>query len=314
MENAGASVLAAGNHMAPSKVVKLLQDFSVNVLTGDGSQIVSVVHYISTMSSAERDNIKLDKIIYTSEGLTSVQKSHILEVLGPVKICSILGSAEAGPYGASNPDLISGDPVSNYGDFIIDTRMTLIEILPLSLAEGDRIPDTLPEGETGVIAQTSLTRLRNPVVRYLTGDVGSLHPLPHKTRDLIPEAHRPYMRVLRLQGRDGRFSFSWEGYDFEFENVRAFMAEPDLGVLQWQIIMDKMEPSKETSLEVRVLSSRRGGDEQVVIDRLNKFFYIYELNKHKFQITLVEDVAGFELSQTGRKVIKFIDVVEGRRC
>ncbi|KAF6804232.1 hypothetical protein CPLU01_16070, partial [Colletotrichum plurivorum] len=89
MENAGASVLAAGNYITPSQVVRILQDFSANVLSGDGSQIVSVIHHISTMPSAERDKIKLEKVIHTSEGLTAAQRSHIYAVLGPVKICSV---------------------------------------------------------------------------------------------------------------------------------------------------------------------------------------------------------------------------------
>lgn len=87
--------------------------------------------------------------------------------------------------------------------------MTLIKILPLDYTEGQSvaIPDLLPEGETGVIAQTVLTRLRNPVVQYITGDVGSLHPLNEKARPLISTSDLPYFRVLRLQGRDRRFSF-----------------------------------------------------------------------------------------------------------
>ncbi|KAL0943349.1 uncharacterized protein CTRU02_201235 [Colletotrichum truncatum] len=304
MENAGASVLAAGNHVAPSRTVQLLQDFNVNVLMGDGSQVLSVVHHISTMTTG-REKIKLDKIIYTSEGLSAGQKSHIHRVLGPVEICSILGSAEAGPYGVSSPNLTPSDSTSDYSDFIIDTRMTLVEILPLSFPDGD-IPNPLPEGETGVIAQTSLTRLRNPVVRYLTGDIGSLQPLPEQALSLIPEAHQPYMRVLRLQGRDQRFSFMWDGYDIEFKKLSTVMADPVLEILQWQVILDKMEPSTETSIELRVLSSRSEGKE-IVVNRLEEFFWIYSSNKHKFRVTFVNDVTEFELSKTGRKVTKFVD-------
>ncbi|KAF6806144.1 hypothetical protein CPLU01_15928, partial [Colletotrichum plurivorum] len=261
--------------------VRILQDFSANVLSGDGSQILSVTHHISTMPSAERDKIKLEKVIYTSEGLTAAQRSHIYAVLGPRQGRALRGSSS---------DLIPSDPASSYADFIIDTRMTLIEILPLSFTDGDAIPDILPEGETGVIAQTSLTRLRNPVVHYLTGDIGSLRPLPEEAQSLIPEAQRPYMRVLRLHGRDHRFSFSWDGFDIEFEKLSTVMAEPELGVLQWKVILSKMEPSKETLLELRVLSSRRDGDEEVVTRRLKAFCYVYEYNKHKFRVTLVKDV------------------------
>ncbi|KAF4458128.1 hypothetical protein F53441_63 [Fusarium austroafricanum] len=188
LENAGASVLAGGCAMAPKKVISLLQDFHVNVLTGDASQVVSIIHHIFTLPSTERDKIKLSKIVYTSEILTAAQKKHIYTVLGPIKICSILGSAEAGPYGVGNPDLTGGDSAADYEDYIFDARMTLFEILPLSCAEGGLSSECLPQGQKGMIAQTSLCRLRNPLVRYMTGDIGSLHPLPIKAQTHIPES------------------------------------------------------------------------------------------------------------------------------
>ncbi|KAF9873893.1 hypothetical protein CkaCkLH20_08627 [Colletotrichum karsti] len=308
MENAGASVLAAGNHLHPSKVAEMLRDFNANVLSGDGSQVMSVVHHISMMSSTEREGIHLNKIIYTSEGLTATQRSYINTILGPVKICSVLGSAEAGPYGVNNPDLTSNDENShlNHTDFVFDTRMIIIEILPLSHKEGDPVPNTLPEGAAGMIAQTSLTRLRNPVVRYLTGDVGSLHSLSPEAQSRIPEEHRRYMRVLRLQGRDQRFSFMWDADDVEFDKLSVVMADPALGVLQWQVILSTMQPSKEVALELRVLRGNRGS-EALVVKRLKEFFYVYEPNEHKFQITFLDGMSGFELSRTGQKVVKFID-------
>ncbi|TEA22074.1 hypothetical protein C8034_v006343 [Colletotrichum sidae] len=306
MENAGASVLAAGNYMTAEQVAQLLQDFSVNILMGDANQVVSVIHHISTMTKG-RGNIKLDKIIYTSEGLIAAQKEHIHEILGPVKIYSVLGSAEAGPYGVSSPDLTPDHAGEDYADFVVDTRTMLVEVFPLSYVEGDPLPDNVPDGETGIIAQTSLMRLRNPVVRYLTGDIGSLHALPEKAKALIAEADRPFMRILRLNGRDRRFSFLWDGYDIEFEKLSVVMAEPQLRVLQWQVILDKLEPSKEVALELRVLGAAPGKSETVVVDRLRDFFWIYSSNEHKFRVTFVSGVSGFELSQTGRKVVKFVD-------
>lgn len=306
MENAGASVLTAGNYMAPEKVVQLLQDYHVNVLTGDGSQVVQIVHYISTLGTA-KNKINLNKIIYTSEALTTTQKAYVHEVLGAVKIFSILGSAEAGPYGASNPDLTENDPASPYADFIIDARMTLMEVLPLSSAESGRVPSILSEGETGVIAQTSLTRLRNPVVRYLTGDVGSLRPLPERAQKIIPQADLPYLKILRLHGRDSRFSFPWDGQYIEFEGLKAVMSESGLGILQWQAILDKMEPSKEALLEIRLLCSQLVENSQCAVDRIRDFLCVDSSNDHRLEITFVKDMMGFELSQTGRKVIRFID-------
>jgi phenylacetate-coenzyme A ligase PaaK-like adenylate-forming protein len=216
MENAGASVLAGGHHMASERVVELLAGLRINVLTGDGSQMIQIASQVSTLAASERQKLKLDKVIYTSESLTEAQKAYLSKVFGnAVKIYSVLGSAEAGPYGVSNPDISSPiETSSGTTDFLIDTRETLIEVFPLSSiddAAGSQIRAPLPEGQVGVIAQTSLTRLRHPLVRYLNGDIGSIHALPERTDATIPEADRSYLRILRLQGRDTRFSFTWNG-------------------------------------------------------------------------------------------------------
>ncbi|KAJ4011207.1 hypothetical protein NW766_007845 [Fusarium irregulare] len=309
MENAGASVLAAGN-ITPSRAVQWLQEFSANVLTGDGSQIVAVVHHISTLKEG-REKIKLNKIIYTSEGLTVAQRAHILEVLGPVKICSILGSAEAGPYGANTPELTPTEPGAAYSDFVFDTRMILIEILPLDYDEtkGDAAPETLPEGETGVIAQTVLARLRNPVVRYINGDIGSIHPLPKECHSRIPQNDLPYLRILRLHGRDQRFSFTWDGFDTRFDTLATVLSKEEYGVLQWQVILYKVEPSMEVFLEIRVLckDDAGSGSREALIARMKTLFDNHHANQHRFKVAFVEGIDGFELSKTGHKVIKFVD-------
>lgn len=274
----------------------------------DGSQIVALIHYISTLKEG-RHKIKLNKVIYTSDGLTAAQKVHILEVLGPVKICSVLGSAEAGPYGANTPDLTPTEPGTTYSDFVFDTRLTMIEILPLDYAEikGDVPPKTLPEGETGVIAQTVLARLRNPVVRYITGDVGSLHALPKGTHPLIPQDDLPYFRILRLQGRDRRFSFSWDGFDTNFDTLATLLTEGGYGVLQWQVILSKMEPSLEILLEIRLLCKDGAACQDAIVSRLMTFFDVSPASERKFKVTFAEGIDGFELSKTGQKVIKFVD-------
>jgi len=285
----------------------LCQD-STSDLHSDGSQIVALIHYISTLKEG-RDKIKLNKVIYTSDGLTAAQRAHIIEILGPVKICSVLGSAEAGPYGANTPDLTPTQPGATYSDFVFDTRMNQIEILPLDYAEtkGDVAPETLPEGETGVIAQTVLARLRNPVVRYITGDVGSLHLLPKQSHSLIPQDDLSYFRILRLQGRDRRFSFTWDDSDTSFDILATLLSEDKYGVLQWQVILSKMEPSLEILLEIRLLCKDGMASHDALVSRLMTFFDVSPASERKFKVTFAEGIDGFELSKTGQKVIKFVD-------
>ncbi|GLB08213.1 hypothetical protein AtubIFM57258_004101 [Aspergillus tubingensis] len=319
LENAGGTILSAGNLMKPSEVVRALARYNVNVLTGDSSQVIQVIHHISTLPADERNGIKLTKVIYTSEPLTDSQKRYIYAILGPaVKIYSILGSAEAGPYAIHNPDLASTGEVSSCQydgsmDFVFDTRSILIEIFPRSVMEGDTPSSGLKpllEGEEGVIVQTSLQRRRNPLVRYITGDLGSVHPVPDIARSIVPESELKYFRVLRLRGRDRRFSFKWYGEYFEFTNIEMFMQKGAFGILQWQIIVGTLDSSPQTTLEIRMLRAAASNDmislEQFVYE-VETFFFVLPDNRHLFKLTFVKDIGGFEKSGTGNKVMKFVD-------
>lgn len=311
LENAGASVLAAGQHMRPAEVAQLVTKYHANVLSGDSSQVTSIVHYISTLPKEERGRIKLSKIIYTSEALTPSQRTYILEVFPYIQIYSILGSAEAGPYAVSlSHSTISHWCMESYEDFIFDTRRIKIEILPLSSSEQDPHPESLEDGEQGMIAQTSLVRLRNPLVRYVTGDIGSLHPLSKDIRALVPETQWEYLRVLRLYGRDRRFSFEWDGEYLEFSGLNAMLNDTRSGVLQWQIVLDKMEPSKEQLLKLYILRSSKTADgmsKEDLVHQIETFFHVFSANCSRFKLVFLEDDSIFKRSETSRKIIKFIN-------
>ncbi|EMR90452.1 hypothetical protein BcDW1_875 [Botrytis cinerea BcDW1] len=258
MENAGATVFSAGSYMPHAEVAMALANYHINVLTGDGSQVIQVVHQISLLPQEDRERIVLNKIIYTSEPLTSPQRVFTKSVLKDIKIFSIMGSAEMGPWAISSPELTGEQSLdSNSTDFIFDTRSIIIEIFSPSVMDDATSLDMhlLSEGKTGLIVQTSLQRLRNPLVRYISGDVGSIHPLSNAAYAMIPEADREHLRVLRMHGRDHRFSFKWYGAYFEFPKIDAFMQEEQNGILQWQIILDRLIGVPQSTLEIRLLRS-----------------------------------------------------------
>jgi phenylacetate-coenzyme A ligase PaaK-like adenylate-forming protein len=264
------------------------------------------------LSPEKRSLVKVKKLIYTSEVLTCAQRTLIKSVLGSVNICSIMGSAEAGVWAVSSPHVVEMRADTSHADFVFDTRTMLIEIIDASFSHSDGAdkPVGLAEGESGVMIQTSLSRLRNPLVRYNTGDLGSLHALPKHAEAFVPEADRKYMRVLRMEGRDRRFSFDWDGEYLDFGHFAALINKEESGILQWQIILDKMEPSLESSLEIRLLMSPRTEmllSEDGIIQQLRTFVHAYEANEHRFRVTFVRNLNGFERSKTGRKVIKYVD-------
>jgi phenylacetate-coenzyme A ligase PaaK-like adenylate-forming protein len=313
MENAGATVLSAGSYMPPKDVAKSLADYHVNILAGDSSHVVQTVYHISLMAKEDRDRVRLDKIIYTSEPLTGPQRAFIKTILGEVKIISVMGSAEAGPWAISSPDLTGEQSLtSNSTDFVIDTRNMVVEIVSPSVIDGVSTPNPilLPQGEEGLIVQTSLQRLRNPLVRYVTGDIGSLHPLPSAACAVIPEADWGHLRVLRMHGRDPRFSFKWFGGYFEFDRISAFMQEEECGILQWQILLGRLESSPQATLEIRLLRSPlRDGilSDDALIKRVEAFFIVLPENEPLFRIAFLDGLGGFERSATAGKVIKFVN-------
>ncbi|KAI1825999.1 hypothetical protein F4861DRAFT_146430 [Xylaria intraflava] len=311
LENAGASVLCAGHISPANDVIRLLGVYHANVLAGESSQVTQIVHYISTLPAEEREKFHLDKIIYTSEMLTTAQRAYIHQVLGPIKIYSIMASAETGPWAASNPDLLGNSTATDSADFIFDTRAMKIEIFPSSCLEPNPPASSpLPDGEQGVVVATSLSRLRNPVVRYVTCDIGSIHPLPEHARTKLGDAEWEHLRVLRLGGRDRRISFDWDGEYIEFTTLAAILEDRACAVLQWQVILSRIEPSQEALLEIRLLCTpgeRDSAAHQHLLDQVGNLLGIGSSNSHRLQVNILASMDGFERSSTGRKVIKFID-------
>ncbi|KAJ5678738.1 hypothetical protein N7462_006982 [Penicillium macrosclerotiorum] len=313
-EMGGASVLGGGPYMSKPEVVSTLINYHVNVLAGESSQIINVVHYISTLSREERDRIHIQKIIYSSEMMTPAQRSFILEIMGTVKIYSIYGSAEAGPWAVGNPDITQGEDPECLQDFIFDTRSMVVEILDPSTTDAGisstSDPCAMPDGEPGIIVQTSLHRLRNPLVRYVTGDLGSIHLLPETARSMISEADWEYLRVLRLYGRDRRFSFEWDGMYFEFESLAALLSREEYGVLQWQVILDRLDSSPRSTIETRLFRSSHNSSlmsEESLSERIMTFFNAYSGNANRLSVTFLDDRNKFVRSGTGDKIIKFVD-------
>lgn len=315
MEVAGGTVFCSGHVQPLPDVVKCLAEYRVNVLSGDASQILNFAHYFSSLSLETRQSIKITKIIYTSESLLRSQREYIMSVFGAVRLCSVLASAESGPWAVMDISL-TGEPTDDTADFIFDTRTMIVEILEPSEPDAkcdskQGASEPAAEGTLGAIALTSLQRLRNPLVRYVTGDLGSLHQLPFLAQEKIPGNVAPHLRVLRLHGRDQRFSFEWQAGYFDFQMIHCFMQNAELGILQWQIVLKSGDRRLGHRLEVRILGKEEGKKtrlpDEVVVEKIQKFFFVTPFNAQLFEVIFVTDAEGFERSRTGNKVIKFVD-------
>lgn len=99
---------------------------------------------------------------------------------------------------------------------------------------------------------------------------------------------------------------------FEFEGLTAILNSDECGVLQWQVILDRLESSPRSTVEVRPLCSSRNGNasllsEEALSERIKTFFNVYSGNQALLYVTFLDQIKGFVRSRTGGKVIKFVN-------
>ncbi|KAE8312643.1 hypothetical protein BDV41DRAFT_565005 [Aspergillus transmontanensis] len=324
MEKAGAAVVCAGPEMPYQDVIANMILYKINVLAGDAAQLVQVTRFISSLPKDQQQLLGITKVFYTSDMLTPAQRSFLRSVLGDIVICSLMASSEIGGMGVASSELM-GLTDENHVEFIYDPRVINLEVVPMSIEEPDErglyrteCTENLPDGEVGLLAVTNLYRLRNPLVRYLCGDVASLHPLPTSIRSRLPATEEDVQqyRVVRIYGRDRRISFTWYGEYFHFNVVQKQMHSAEWGVLQWQILLGSKEEANnpDDRMEIRIM---RSPEEHVGMNglisskeltaKIRKLFKVFDFNEELFKLTYVSSLDGFERSNTGRKVINFVD-------
>lgn len=317
LEYAGGTILCAGGDMSAELCTKTLIQYRCNFLTGPVTELIRLSRHIAGLPSDIRSQIRINKILYTSEPLLKSQRDLLMEIYNSPIIYSGLGSAEAGFWAVSNPQLTNSierpSSAQDAAEFIYDTRTMHIEILSQS-SSGDNTALSCPvtEGNTGAIVLTSLQRLRNPLVRYNSGDIGSLHPLPAEVQNSVASDIAPYLRVLRIYGRDKEFSFNWGSNYFHYDTIHKMMQNEEYGVLQWQIILGWEKDLQGVEfMEVRILRESPGASKQPILPedelaRQIKFSFLVITNPH-FKVVVIGDVNEFERSGTGRKVIRVVD-------
>lgn len=315
-EGSGASVLCAGSMMEQEQMIDTMLEYRANAIAGDAGQIMQLSRYICTLPIETRKKLLINKVIYTSEPMTPAQREFLSCVFPNVAVSSVIGSAEAGPWAASPALLMEASKGQTYTDFVYDQRLMHLEVWPFDIEGSSDLQSAsahpVPDGEKGLLVQTSLQRMRHPLIRYVCGDVCSLHPLPASMKNIISPEDAAHYKVARLYGRDRRISFDWYGEYFEFPVIQNAMQTITWGILQYQIIRRYNEGDKsnlDIVLEVRVL--RHGEPGTISIDELTrelrKLFCVFENNEGLFDLKYLRSYAGFVRSSTGRKVINFID-------
>ena len=330
IESAGGSVLCAGHTLTHSKAVDACQKFHINVLTGDASQILNLAQHIATLPESTRRTITITKIIYTCEMLSRARRRFLTSVFGPVAFYSIFASAETGPWAVANFNLTGEPEDDNAADFVYDQRAMRVEVLAMSAVaggvdsrqqhlshSGDDDGDDegelefVPKGTAGQLVLTCLQRLQNPLVRYLSGDIGSVHELPTSAVEAIGAEKAGSLKVLRLYGRDQRFSFKWLGEYYDFAEWSKVMQTEGWDVLHWQIVLRDDELEGANVCELRLLRDWVEG-RTVKCSELERdlaeVFHLTALNEKLLKVVYVKSMADFVKSETSNKIIRFLDL------
>ena len=229
----------------------------------------------------------------------------------------MFASAETGPWAAADLTCEVEAEDDSYTDFLYDTRAMHVEVLSLDSeafkSKSDSAPpksDLLEDGEAGHLVLTSLQRFKNPLIRYVSGDVGSVNSLPESAYPQIDTVMRPYLKVLRLYGRDQRFSFKWLGEYFELDKLNKIMHTKEWGILQWQVVIER-DTVWEGSDTLQLRLMRREDDTTLSRDelstRVRDVFFLNQMNDKLFNAVFLDDVSGFIQSETSTKVVHVVD-------
>ncbi|KAF8460736.1 hypothetical protein BDZ91DRAFT_627988, partial [Kalaharituber pfeilii] len=197
IEDAGATELHVSAAAPDSLAMQIAKQFGATVVTASSSRLLQFARYVKGVRGQGGEAVDIKKVIYTSETLQRHQEHYLIDALRAEVVGSTYGSTESGEWGAAPPIAPHGEAVLVNGAeldgeesasntsrmFAFDRRLVVVEIISedgtVLTASTDACLDSMDDRKppVGEIVLTSLCKWRNPLVRYRTGDVGSLHPL-----------------------------------------------------------------------------------------------------------------------------------------
>lgn len=145
----------AGN---TARQIRLATDFKTRVITGVVSYAIRIIELLNLGKNALPD-LKIG--IFGAETFSAAMKKHVEDGLG-IEAFDIYGMTETGGIGTLGMDCRAHAGIHPWEDQYI------IEIIDPATGR------VLPDGETGEIVVTSLTREALPVIRFRTGDLSRI--------------------------------------------------------------------------------------------------------------------------------------------
>lgn len=198
-ERARATTLPVSYFCPDREVYKAAIRFGANTIMGTPSRLMQFARYVTQQKLA----LTIERIIFAGEPLLFHQQKYLEKAFHATRFSGLYGSAEAGVWAYQSPD----SPSAGY---LFPSELMHVEI------------NNPNEEGFGTIIATNLIRIRNPLLRYDTGDIGRLSKIMYRGSKF---------NMLELKGRvDCSFSIGGNYYfldDFSsiFERLADFQIQ-----------------------------------------------------------------------------------------
>lgn len=272
------------------QILKILQEFDVNVILGVPSAMLTMLE-IYSKNKEQYKKLNIEKILFGGEALYEDQHKAFLNIFPNVKISSIgCASVDGGLIGYSSRDCQNGE-------HRVFDGANIIEIVD---------PDTLEvikeKNRIGKVLLTNLTRKLMPIIRYPAGDLA-----------MWIEEEGVANRKFKLQGRADEAA-RLGTLSVYFEDTREMIISELKGCdgVQFQMILKHFDHKDELTLNISThdLKLAEGLKNNILMAFIKeKPAYQDLLNKkliHELKIEIVE-AGKMETNHRTGKLMRIID-------
>lgn len=281
-----------GGATDPKVILKTLEEFSVNVIAGVPSAILTLFEYYDR-EKKNYSKIKIEKILFGGESLYPDQYLALKKIFPDVKISSIgYASVDGGLLGYS-------DRTCENGEHRVFDEYNIIEIVDPDTNEV--INET---NRPGKVLITNLTRKLMPIIRYPAGDIATW----------LESAETPN-RKFKLQGRsDEAARVGTISVYFEETRLMVMNTLREVSGLQFQMVLNHFQHIDQLVFRI---AGHNLKSEQKIIERVLEAFkkekHVYEdvLSKkliHPLKIEIVE----MDQLETNSRTGKLKRVIDNR--
>jgi len=157
LEKIGVTNLPIGGNTDFATIYKFMQKLRPGVLVGLPSIIIKLAQYAETQS----ERLSVDLVLYGGEHMRKPARDYLKSVFGVEKIVSAgYAAVDSGPIGFQCRHMSGGS---------LHHALTDYQFVEFIKEDGT----VAEEGEAGEIVVTNLNRVKMPVIRFKTGDLGT---------------------------------------------------------------------------------------------------------------------------------------------